>query len=143
MHFGRYGDRQVHIYLTQDFKGSTRILAQDDEGDFLSWAFTDLTGLDLVEPFAFVMRLDQGLGSRGNKIRYLVFYYFMLAEHAGLIDFSKTQIPVQSMVPVLCAVCKLLKETGVSMDISDDVGSEDVGLCADIQKSKEVSDQSF
>ncbi|EAT77277.2 hypothetical protein SNOG_15344 [Parastagonospora nodorum SN15] len=85
LEFGAFGESTVNVYLTQGVKGDTRILAQDSDGELLHWKFGDLTGIDLVEPFDSIMRLDQELPSRGNKIRYLVLYYFMLAEHAGLI----------------------------------------------------------
>jgi hypothetical protein len=38
------------------------------------------------------MKLDQDLTTRGNKIRSLVYYYFMLAENEGLIDDPKLQV---------------------------------------------------
>lgn len=115
MYFGRYGDANVYVYLTQDLKGSTKILAQHD-GEFLSWKFSDLGGLQLVEPFAYIMTLKQDLKTRGNKIRYLVFYYFMLAENAGLISVPKTQTSFQSMIVPLCAACKNLEEADFDVD---------------------------
>jgi hypothetical protein len=115
LYLGQHDDNKVYVYLTQDLKESTKILAQRDD-ETLSWKFTDLSEIQLVEPFAYIMTLKQDLRTRGNKIRYLVLYYFMLAENAGLIGLLKTQTSIQSMTVSLCAACKNLEEARFDVD---------------------------
>jgi len=120
---GTYDQCVVHVCLTQGVKGDTRILAQDPDGHLLRWKFEDLTGIDLVEPFHSIMRVDQELKSRGSKIRYLVFYYFMLAEHAGLIGKISAPWKHESMVPGLRAACNRLRKTSTGDTTDEDVRS--------------------
>jgi hypothetical protein len=115
LHLGQHEDSKVYVYFTQDLKGSTKILAQRDN-ETLSWTFVDLSEIQLVEPFAYIMTLKQDLRTRGNKIRYLVLYYFMLAENAGLISAPKTQTSFLSMIVPFCAACKNLEEAGFGVD---------------------------
>lgn len=134
LEFGTYGGCAVNVFLTQGVKGDTRILARDSDGHLLRWKFEDLTGIDLVEPFDSIMRLDQELRSRGSKIRYLVFYYFMLAEHAGLIGKISAPWKHESMVPGLGAACNRLRKTSTGDTKDEDVRSNDNHLANELQK---------
>jgi hypothetical protein len=115
LYLGKHDDVEVYVYLTQDLKGSTKILAHTGD-ETLSWKFADLTGIQLEKSFAYIMTLNQDLRTRGNKIRYLVFYYFMLAENEGIIGVPKTQTSFQSMIAPLRSACKNLEEAAVNVD---------------------------
>ncbi|KAH3940591.1 hypothetical protein HBI56_180630 [Parastagonospora nodorum] len=134
LEFGAFGESTVNVYLTQGVKGDTRILAQDSDGELLHWKFGDLTGIDLVEPFDSIMRLDQELPSRGNKIRYLVLYYFMLAEHAGLIGKPSAPWKHESMVPALRAACNHLRNTSTGDTTDEDIRSNKNHPASELQK---------
>jgi hypothetical protein len=134
LEFGAFGESAVNVYLTRGVKGDTRVLAEDSDGELLRWKFGDLTGIDLVEPFDSIMRLDQELSSRGNKIRYLVFYYFMLAEHAGLIGKISAPWKHESIVPALRAACNRLRNTSTGNTTDEEIRSNDKQPASELQK---------
>ena len=103
----------MYIYLTLDAKGTVKIIAHGMNGEQRSWTFFDLRQLELVEPFNFFMCFgDNDLRTRGNKIRYLVYYYFMLAENAGFIGNPQVQASSQSMLATFCSACRSFESFG-------------------------------
>ena len=87
---GMYRESRVYLYLTLDAKGSITIIAHEQSDAQRSWTFVDLREVDLFKPFNFFMQFeDINLRTRGHKIRYLVYYFFMVAENSGMIDELK------------------------------------------------------
>jgi hypothetical protein len=110
LHLGFYHSLKVYVYLTLAHQ-TTKILAHTKDGKHLSWLFYDLRELELLQPFALFIGLgDSDLRTRGNKIRYFVYYYFMLAENAGITGDPQLRGSTQIMVPSFCAACRGLEE---------------------------------
>jgi hypothetical protein len=109
LYLARFGGRNVYVYLKHGWRTDCKILAHQTDETTWRWKFSDLGELQLLEPFACIMKLDQDLTTRGNKIRSLVYYYFMLAENEGLIDDPKLQVTKKSTIAI-CAACKNLEE---------------------------------
>ena len=113
VHFGTFRGSRVYLYLTLDTKGTIKIIAHGDDGEQRSWTFFDLREPKLFEPFNFFMHFgDNNLRTRGNKIRYIVYYYFMLAENEGLIDNPQIQWSSSSMLATFCSACRDLEAAG-------------------------------
>jgi hypothetical protein len=129
LHLATYGGHNVYVYLKHGWRTDCKIIVHQVDDTTRQWTFSDLSGLRLLKPFACLMNLDQDFATRGNRVRSLVFYYFMLAENEGLIDDPKLQVTRYSTI-VTSAACKNLEETGyrkdeVQQQARDDQGNED------------------
>ncbi|KAH8727727.1 hypothetical protein GQ44DRAFT_702880 [Phaeosphaeriaceae sp. PMI808] len=110
LHLGRYRNCEVYVYFKLDLRRTSTIVAQNEVGETWTWTFLNLQQLQLFEPFSFIMRLSNlDLRTRGNKIRYLVYYYFMLAENEGIIDDLQLRGSFPSMIPSFCSACRDLE----------------------------------
>ncbi|KAF2024461.1 hypothetical protein EK21DRAFT_117779 [Setomelanomma holmii] len=87
-----------------------KIIAHERGGD-LTWTFSNVDGVELYEPFAFLMRSSNNdLHTKGNSVRYMVYYYFMLAENAGLTENPRLRVTPGSMVPVFLSACRSMQK---------------------------------
>jgi hypothetical protein len=116
LRFGKHGKFDVHVYFTHDGRNSTKIMAHGDHDHVRKWTFEDLSGIQLYEPFAFIMSGGGNLKTRGHKIRYLVNYYLMLADNEGLIDDPKIRIDPENMLTHFCAACRSWKKAAKSSE---------------------------
>jgi hypothetical protein len=126
LYIGTYRAAYACVYLTMDRKTTVKIMAHESNGGQRSWTFLDLDDLELFEPFAFFMRVsNRDYRTQGNKVRYMVYYYFMLAENLGLTGSPKLHITVESTVPGFLSACSSLKKAGFRADnIRDESSSE-------------------
>lgn len=126
LYIGTYRAAYAYVYLTMDRKNTVKIMAHESNGGHRSWTFFDLDDLELFEPFAFFMRVsNRDYRTQGNKVRYMVYYYFMLAENLGLTGSPKLHITVESTVPGFLSACSSLEKAGFRADnIRDESSSE-------------------
>jgi hypothetical protein len=113
LYIGTYRAADAYVYLTLDRKNTVKIMVHESNGDQRSWTFFDLDDLELFEPFAFFMRArNRDHRTQGNKVRYMVYYYFMLAENAGLTGSPKLHVTVETTVPGFLSACRSLEKAG-------------------------------
>ncbi|KAH7087466.1 hypothetical protein FB567DRAFT_346206 [Paraphoma chrysanthemicola] len=109
LHIGTYRDVDAYLYPIQNGNGKITIVAHDAGGISKAWNLFELNGLELFEPFATLMRpVSLQARTRGNRIRYMVYYYYMLAENAGLSGSPRFSI-TESMIPTFLSSCRYLK----------------------------------
>jgi hypothetical protein len=133
LHIGKHGQFDAYVYLTHDVQKKVKIIAHGDQNqEGLTWTFQDLRGLNLFEPFATVMRQKGNLKYRGLKIRYLVNYYYMIADNEGLIDDPNIAVDPDNVLAPFCATCRIWKKVGSDSDHMD-TGDEDKELSEDAE----------
>jgi hypothetical protein len=133
LHIGKHGQSDAYVYLTHDVQKKVKIIAHGDQNqEGLTWTFRDLRGLNLFEPFATVMRQKGNLKYRGLKIRYLVNYYYMIADNEGLIDDPNIAVDPDNVLAPFCATCRIWKKVGSDSDHMD-TGDEDKELSEDAE----------
>ncbi|KAH7074492.1 hypothetical protein BKA63DRAFT_443556, partial [Paraphoma chrysanthemicola] len=109
LHIGTYRDVDAYLYPTQNGNGKVTIVAHGAGGISKAWNLFELNGIELFEPFATLMRpVSLQARTRGNRIRYMVYYYFMLAENAGFSGSPRFQI-TESIIPTFLSACRHLK----------------------------------
>jgi hypothetical protein len=117
LHLGTYDGHNVYVYRKPvKRRTENRILSHGGE-----WQFIDLSEVKLLDPFACLMKTKNDLVTRGNKIRYLVYYYLMLAENEGLTDDPKLQVSSTTIIATLVSVCRNLAEASQENTSSDEV----------------------
>jgi hypothetical protein len=123
LHLGTYRDANVYVYLAPDLRPNLRILAEPGDDNVVpEWTLNDLsdTELQLIKPFDFFMSLHrQDLTARGLRVRYFVYYYFMLAENEGLIDDLELRITAKTILPRFISACKELQAVVFGVDDTD------------------------
>jgi hypothetical protein len=121
LHLGTHDGDNVHVYRKSvKRRTENRILSHRGE-----WQFIDLSDVELLEPFACLMRTKNDLATRGNKIRYLVYYYLMLAENEGLTDDPKLQVSSSTMIATFVSVCRNLAEASQESTSSDEAQTDE------------------
>jgi hypothetical protein len=138
IYFGSYHGCPVYVYRTIDKKAGFKIIAhKEGGGEEDDWTFFTLSGpeLELVSPFNLFMQGEhQDLAASANKIRYLVYYYLMLAENDGIIGNARLVTSLSSMKASFCAACNNLEKAAQSVP-NDDEGSTTSGASLDRQPS--------
>jgi hypothetical protein len=81
--FGTYRDINVYIYHTPYNK--IRIMGHDATGEEAIFAFNTLNEITLFEPFASLIRFGYQDSTLREYMRSMLYYYFVLAEHEGII----------------------------------------------------------
>jgi hypothetical protein len=121
LHLGMHGNTNVYVYLKHGWRTDCKIISHESDNETQQWKFSDLSELQLFKPFSCFMQINQNLATRGNKVRYLVYYYFMLAENEGFIDSPQLEVTMSSMITSFCAACKNLEDAGYENDAYDEV----------------------
>ncbi|KAF1915648.1 hypothetical protein BDU57DRAFT_596109 [Ampelomyces quisqualis] len=123
LHLGTYRNANVYVYLVPEVRSYVKILAEPGDDNMVhEWIFNDLSDpeLHLSQPFDFFMsKHSQDLATRGLRVRYFVYYYYMLAENQGLISDPELRIAARTMLPKFIAGCKDLREARHGVDITD------------------------
>jgi hypothetical protein len=113
LHLGTHAGSNVYVYRKHGKRRTdSRILSHGNDDNGGEWQFTDLSNVQLLEPFACLMKIKNDLVTRGNKIRYLVYYYLMLAENEGLIDDPNLQVTPSTMIATFVSTCRNLADAG-------------------------------
>jgi hypothetical protein len=113
LHIGTYDGSNVYVYRKHGKRRTdSKILSHGSDDNGGEWQFNDLSEVHLLEPFACLMKINNDLVTRGNKIRYLVYYYLMLAENEGLIDDPKLQVTPSTMIATFVSTCRNLADAG-------------------------------
>ncbi|KAH7378464.1 hypothetical protein DE146DRAFT_577007, partial [Phaeosphaeria sp. MPI-PUGE-AT-0046c] len=108
---GRYDGSDVHVYLSVASNGITNTkIMTDSDHQSKHWSYGRLDGLELLEPFAAMKRFYSNSSSRSNKLRFLIAYYFWLAESEGLIDDPAFSFTPETMRVAFCAACRKFRE---------------------------------
>jgi hypothetical protein len=138
IYFGSYHGCPVYVYRTIDKKAGFKIIAHKQGGsEENDWTFFTLSGpeLELVSPFNLFMQGEhQDLAASANKIRYLVYYYLMLAENDGIIGNARLVTSLSSMKSSFCAACNNLEKAAQSV-ANDDEDSTTSGVSVERQPS--------
>ena len=120
LHFGTYRPADlrrsplidVYVYFTHNGRNDVHIIGHGANGKEWSWKFDTLRDIQPFAPFAPFMRpTDLDIKTQGNKIRTLVYYYFMLAENEGLIDDPRIRVNT-GMLGSFASACKTLQKEG-------------------------------
>jgi hypothetical protein len=106
--FGTYRGIKVYIYLTTN--NQTRIIGHDATGEEISFYFNTLNSLTLFEPFASLTRSGYEDSTLREYLRSMVYYYFVLAEHEGIIDDPRLRL-TGNKAQYLAFACKKLGKT--------------------------------
>lgn len=136
IYFGSYHGCPVYVYRAIDKKAGFKIIAhKEGGGEENDWTFFTLSGLELVSPFNLFMQGEhQDLAASANKIRYLVYYYLMLAENDGVIGNARLVTSLSSMKSSFCAACNNLEKAAQSV-ANNDGESTSSGASAERQPS--------
>ncbi|KAF1851272.1 uncharacterized protein K460DRAFT_30626 [Cucurbitaria berberidis CBS 394.84] len=111
----------VYVYFTQN--GTIRIHGHGTDSKVFSWKLNRLQDVQLFAPFApFIRVTNLEPLTQGNKIRNLIYYYFMLAENEGFIGALQLKV-YQGLVQSLCSACNTLQMEGHNLHLRGLQGS--------------------
>lgn len=113
--FGKCDGEDVHVYPNLPGGRVTKIMSHSQQQERI-WSYYKLEGVDLLEPFAWLVRMLPDSNARHDKMRFLVAYYFWLAEAEGLIDTPLFNFAPVSMRASFIALCKIFRRAELSQD---------------------------
>lgn len=113
--FGKCKGVDVHVYPNLAGSRVTKIMSRSQYQE-QSWSYSNLKGVEVLKPFAWLQKLLPNSVYRDSKMRFLVAYYFWLAEAEGLIDSPTFNFAPESMRAPFVALCKMFQRAAISHD---------------------------